>query len=216
MSRLILIHAEPSGTKVTFPKEASEQLTRSIVQHMMRMRAACIGPMTMDSEAESALDMIYKGWPEMEDTRFKHYSSRRFTHLIKLCMIVCAARASTRLTVKDVLHANTVLAYAETTMPKAVGELGKSRNAEAANKIMQALYGAREAKTVNDLWKIVQNDLEKLSDLGTLLMSLQQADKIQVVPKIVQGKDGYLPKQKPLSRTLPYTNFDILKGKEYK
>lgn len=216
MSRLILIHAEPSGRKITFPEEPDPVLTQKLVDHLMRIRASCIGPMQVGEEERGALDMIYRGWSEMEDARFKHYSSRRFTHLLKLCMVVCAARASTTLTMPDILHANTVLAYAESTMPKAIGELGKSRNAEAANKIMQVLYSAREAKSVNDLWKVVQNDLDKLSDLGSLLMNLQQADKIQVVAKALGGKDGYLPKQKPMSRTLPFTNFDILRGKELK
>ena len=151
----------------------------------------------------------------MEDQRFKHYSSRRFTHLLKLCLVCTAARLSTRITVKDVLHANTVLAYAETTMPKAIGELGKSKNSEAATKIMQMLYGAREAKTIQDLWKVVQMDLNNPAELSTVLINLQQADKIQVVRNST-GKDGYLAKQKPMNRTQPFTNFEILKGREYK
>lgn len=215
MSRLILIHAEPSGTKVTFPKDPSPELTKQIVTHLLRMRSVCVGPMTMEADAESALDIIYKGWPEMEDQRFKHYSTRRFTHLIKLCLVVCAARLATRLTVTDVLYANTVLTYAETTMPKAIGELGKSKNSEAANKIMQFLYSSREARSVKELWKIVQMDLNSPSELGVLLVNLQQADKIQSV-RLSTNSDGYLPKQKPMSRNAPFTNFDILKGKEYK
>lgn len=111
--------------------------------------------------------------------------------------------------------ANTLLAYAESTMSKAIGELGKSKHAEAANKIMQCLYSAREAKTTMELWKVVQNDLDKIGDLASLLINLQQADKIQVLSNSL-GRDGYLPKQKPMSRVQPYTNFDILKGKEYK
>lgn len=215
MSRLILVHSEPSGIRVTFPKEPDALLVRRIVEHLQRMRATCLGPVTMDAEAEGALDLIYKGWPELEDTRFKHYSTRRFTHLLKLCIVVCAARLSTRLNVKDVLFANTVLSYAETTMPKAIGELGKSKNSEAANKIMQVLYAAREAKNAQDLWKVVQMDLNSPSELGTLLVNLQQADKIQVINSSA-GKAGYLPKQKPMNRTAPFTNFEILKGKEYK
>lgn len=215
MSRLILVHAEPSGVKVTFPKEPSPELTERIVVHLKRMKQVCVGPVTMAEDAASALDLIYKGWQEMEDQRFKHYSTRRFTHLLKLTMICAACRLSTHFTVPDILMANTILSYAETTMPKAIGELGKSRNAEAANKIMQALYAAREAKTVQDLWKIVQNDLEKIGALAELLINLQQADKIQVI-KNAAGKDGYLPKQKPMNRQQPFTNFEILKGKEYK
>lgn len=215
MSRLILVHSEPSGVKVTFPKEPSKELTAQLILHMQRMKSVCIGAVTMEEDAASALDLIYKGWTDMEDTRFKHYSSRRFTHLLKLTMIVCAARLSTHFTVQDVLYANTVLAFAETTMPKAIGELGKSRNAEAANKIMQVLYSAREPKLAQELWKVVQNDLDKIGDLASLMVNLEQADKVQRI-KTATGKEGYLPKQKPMSRTLPFTNFEILKGREFK
>lgn len=214
MSRLILVHGESTGVKITFPKQPSPALQDRIVGHLKRMKLTCQGEMTMDEGAMNALDMIYKGWPNLEDQRFTHYSSRRFTHLLKITMIVCAARLSTNLTVPDVLYANTILSFIETTMPKAIGELGKSRNSEAANKIMQTLYSAREAKTVQDLWKVVQNDLDKIGDLGSLLVNLQQADKIQSI-KSVTGKDGFLAKQKPMSRTAPYTNFELLKGREY-
>ncbi len=214
MSRLILVHGESTGVKITFPKEPSEQLKEKIINHLRRMKLQCQGAATMTDEAANALDMIYKGWPNLEDQRFQHYSTRRFTHLLKLCLIVTAARISTNITVQDVLYANTILSYIETTMPKAIGELGKSRNSEAANKIMQTLYSAREPKTVQDLWKVVQNDLDKIGDLASLLVNLQQADKIQSV-KAVTGKDGFLAKQKPMSRTAPYTNFEILKGREY-
>lgn len=214
MSRLILVHGESTGKKITFPKDPSEKLKEQIITFLRRMKLSCQGPVDMTAEAASALDTIYKGWPNLEDQRFNHYSTRRFTHLLKLCMIVTAARISTTLTIEDVLYANTILSYVETTMPKAIGELGKSRNSEAANKIMQTLYSAREAKTVQDLWKVVQNDLDKIGDLASLLVNLQQADKIQSV-KAVTGKDGFLAKQKPMSRSAPYTNFDILKGREH-
>jgi len=214
MSRLILVHGESTGVKITFPKNPSEQLKEKLVTHLKRMKLQCQGEMTMTDEAMNALDMIYKGTPPLEDQRFQHYSTRRFTHLLKVVMVVAAARLSINITVQDVLYANTILSFIETTMPKAIGELGKSRNSEAANKIMQTLYSAREAKTVQDLWKVVQNDLDKIGDLASLLVNLQQADKIQSI-KPITGKEGFLAKQKPMSRTAPYTNFDILKGREH-
>jgi hypothetical protein len=215
MSRLILVHSEPSGKKITFPPPPAPETVAKLVGFLSEMRAVCQGEVKLDIDAESALDTIYKGWPEMEDTRFRHYSTRRFTHLLKLCMVVAATRLSTRITMLDVIHANTILAYAEGTMPKAIGELGKSKNAEASNKIMQVLYNARKPLEVRDLWKIVQNDLDKIQDLSNLLVNLQTADKIQVIQGS-GGSPGYLPKIKPASRSAPYTNFELLKGKEIK
>ena len=213
MSRLILIHADPSGRKITFPQKPSDEILGKLIEFLQSVKAVCHGPMQMDSEAENALDTIYKGWLEMEDARFRHYCSRRFTHLLKLCLIIAASRLSTRLSIRDVIYANTLLSFAETTMPKAIGELGKSRNSEAANKIMQVLYTTRQPLDVKSLWRVVDKDLEKTADLASLLMNLQIAEKIQVV-SLPGGGHAYLAKIKPMSRTTPFTNMDLLKGKE--
>ena len=215
MSRLILIHSEPSGIKVTVPAVPDETLTLRIIKHMQTMRQVCIGPIAIDAEAYSALDLIYKSWPDIDDARFRHYSSRRLTHLIKLLIIVTTARLSTTISILDIIQANTVLSYAETTMPKAIGELGKSKNAEAANKIMQVLYNAREFKTIQELYKVVTNDIGGMIELSGLMMNLEQADKV-FTGKNATGKMGYLPRQKALNRQLPFTNFLLLQGKEYK
>jgi hypothetical protein len=161
------------------------------------------------NDARHALDMIYRSWKELDDQRFKHYSTRRFTHLLKLVIICAAARISRVVELTDVLLANTLLSFTENQMPKALGEFGKSRNAEAANKLMAALYETKKPMTLNDLWKVVSNDLDKLGDLSILLQNLQNADKIQIV-----RNEGFLPKQKPLDRKLLYLDFNLLE--EYK
>jgi len=106
----------------------------------------------------------------------------------------------------DVLLASSLLSFTEAQMPKALGEFGKSRNAEAANKIMQKLYETKRPLTIVELWKVVNNDLEKMKDLGEMLANLQQADKVQVIA----GK-GFLPKQKPLDRKMLYVDYNLLK-----
>lgn len=214
MSRLLLIHAEESGRKITFPPTPSESKTNALVEALIVMRSRCRGPMTMAPDAHSALDMIYRGWGELEDARFKHYSTRRFTHLLKLCLVICACRMSTELSLPDVIYANTLLAFAETTMPKAIGELGKSKNAEAANKLMQFLYAAHAPRTVKEMFKVVQNDVDSAQDLAKLLSNLQLADKIQAVKIPGNAETGYLARQRIMSRSATYTNYALLKGKE--
>lgn len=215
MSRLILIHGEESGVKITFPPAPEQRATEALIRHFVEMRARCKGPVTMSPEAENAFDIIYKGWIDLEDPRFKHYSTRRFTHLLKVAIIVAAMRLSTRLEMRDVLEANTLVSYAETRMAKAIGELGKSKNSEAANKIMQMLYGARKDKTVKELWVLVQNDLNSPQELAQILSNLEVSEKIQTI-KRAGGENGYLPRQKIMNRDKPFTNFELLKGKEVK
>lgn len=180
---------------------------------MMTLKVELHGAMRIHSEARHMLDMIYKSWPELEDQRFKHYSTRRFTHLLKLCIIYAASRCSQEITPLDVIRTNTVLAYAESLMPKALGEMGKSRSNDAANKVMQALFAARHPMDMQELWKVARMDLEKPADLSQVLANLQMADQIHQV-RAENGKSGYLPKQKLINREVMYVDYKYLRGKE--
>jgi hypothetical protein len=217
MSRLILVHGEGTGRKITFPEEPPASMKENLLRQFLAAKAKLHGKMEIDPEARHILDMMYKTWPELEDTRFKHYSTRRFTHLLRLCIIYACARLSQTIEPLDVVRANTVLAYAETLMPKALGELGKSKNSEAANKIMQALFATKKPLDTQQLWAIVRSDLDKPADLSQVLSNLQYAGQIQLTP-IPGGKSGmmgYLPQTKTISRQVNYIDYNYLKGKEF-
>lgn len=213
LSRMVLIYGEKTGKKIPFPTDIDAVLKQAILDKFAAIRLRVFGEVTKSKEAHEALSVIYKSWPEMEDTRFSSYGNRRFTHLLKLCIIHAAARASKEISMADVVRANTVLAYAETQMPKAMGELGKSKTSEAAHKIMQALYATRTPLTIQNLWPVVRSDLDKPADLAQVISNLSQADKIQVI-EMPGKKQGYLPKQKGISRQILYVNESLLKGKE--
>lgn len=206
LSRNILVYSEPSGRKIAFPREPDKSIREQMLHTFTQIKEKVSGLATITGPAQGALKTIYDNWGELEDQRFKHYSTRRFTHLLKLCLICAAQRISTSIDISDVLLANSILTFTEAGMPKALGEFGKSRNSEAANKIMQALYEAKSPLRLNVLWKVVQNDMEKVADLNNLLSNLQNADKIQVV------KDkGFLPKQRPANTKALYVDFNLLK-----
>lgn len=217
MSRLILVHGEGTGKKITFPEEPPQSAKENLLRCLLIAKQKLHGPMILDGEAWHMLDMLYKTWPELDDTRFKHYSTRRFTHLLRLCIIYACARHSQTIQPLDVIRANTVLAYAETLMPKALGELGKSKNSEAANKIMQALFATKKPLDTQTLWSIVRSDLDKPTDLAQVLSNLQYAGQIQLT-SMTGGKTGamgYLPQTKTISRQVNYIDYAYLKGKEF-
>lgn len=214
MSRLLLIPGESTGTKVTFPEDHNKSETEDLIRRLKTIKMQRHGPITMTPIAREQLDTIYRTWPELSDQRFKHYSTRRFTHLIKLCMIFALARNKQEIDAPEVLHANTVLAYAESLMPKALGELGKSRHSEAANKIMQALYGAKKPMTMQELWMVVHMDLEHPRDLNQVLTNLDYSEKIQMVRNEVDRSVGYIARRKTIARQVLYIDPKYLKGKE--
>lgn len=207
MSRLLFIHGEPSGKKISFPKTPPEELGERISRYFTEIRQEVNGPATLLPAAERALDTIYRTWQELEDYRFRHYSTRRFTHLLKLVLVCAASRKSKVIDIPDVLLANTFLTHAEHYMSKALGEYGKSRNSEVAQMIMTKLYEAKKPLNHAEIYKLVRRDLDKKETMTEILISLQQAGKIQWN----QESGGFLPIQKPISSRVLYVDLKLLR-----
>lgn len=214
MSRLVLIYSEPSGRKITIPTVPPSIILENITREFAEIKQKMHGPLSLSREAFSALDTIYKTWPELEDTRFKHYSTRRLTHLIKNCIVMAAARQSMEIQVADVMLANTVLTYAELHMSKGMGELGRKKGSDASTIIMNVLYEAVEPMEVIDIWKKVSKDVDNLAQLGSLLNDLQAAERIQVVQISGSKQRGFLPRQRSIGRKNLYIDLSLLKGAE--
>lgn len=211
LSRLILIFSEESGRKETIPKAAPEALRAAIVQTFHLIRDRVVGPATIEKQAMGMLDVIYRQPSGIDDVRFKHYSTRRFTHLLKLCLICSATRFATQITPGDVLLANSILAYAEHFMPRALGEFGMARTNPVANRILALLTESKSVISESVLWRQVSSDLDRPEDLMKILEGLRQAGKIQWVPKSGNNTGGFLIVRKLLNAQRIYVDFNLLK-----
>ena len=191
-SRLLLVYGEPSGAKYTFPPPPDLEIQDRLVGILHRIKKEVSGEMTLTPDARDLLDNIYHKWKDLDDIRFEHYSNRRLPHLLKLCLVVTASRISTTIELQDVVYANTLLTFTEQLMSKALGEFGKGRNSAVAHKIMVALDVTHAPMTIQGMWKLVHQDLDKRDQLIEILHSLTLAEKIQAV----EGGAGYLPVKK--------------------
>jgi hypothetical protein len=209
LSRMIIVGGERSGRKYTIPKEPNPEATKAIVSGLQGFTAVANTPATISPGAFKILDAIYKGWPELDDVRFKSYSQRRFTQLLKLSLILTASkREGWEISDETVIRANTYLAAAERVMPAALGEFGKSKNSDIANKIMEVLGKSSRALSIKDLWKHVHQDLERASLLGDIMQGLLQAERVQLIPS-----QGYLPKVR-IQPAQEFVDFGILTPEE--
>lgn len=197
-SRLLLVYGEPSGVKYTFPPPPDTELQELLIDYLKAIKAEMVGEVTMTEEAIELLDKIYHSWEGIDDVRFEHYTNRRLTHLLKLCLVVAAARINKVIELTDVVYANTILTFTEQLMPKALGEFGQAKLAAVAQKIMQYLDQATSAVTLQDLWKQVHKDLDKRLQLVEILGNLEMADKIQTV-----GTGNFLPKKAVRNEGIP-------------
>lgn len=202
LSRLILIYGEKSIRKYARPTSPSAEATASIVSSLLTIRKFARSEVVLDTEADAICDAIYDKWPATEDHRFKGYDSRRYTQLLKLSLILSAARGEDIIIGERIIEANTILAAADVNMPKALGEFGMSKTSEIADKILNFLDSQRKAVTLKDIWAHVRRDLEKMEQLASIMQGLLSANKVQFI-----NTHGYLTKKK-VTRELEFVDFN--------
>lgn len=213
LSRMLLIFSEPSQRKIAWPTQPSAEQHKTLIECVQKIHKEIQGPMDFTPQAKQVLTVLYNTYEGFSDVRFTSYFTRRYTHLLKLC-ILCAAINLTRVIgLKEVVLANTILRYTEHFMPKALGEFGKAKNADVANRILQLLtkqdYSPMD---VPEIWKHVSADLDRLEDLAKLMIGLQQAGKVNWVKN--QTTQGYLIVRKALGSQELYTDYNLLKEYE--
>lgn len=212
ISRMLLIFSEKSGKLFAFPEPPPDHLMQSIVRYLQTMRSKITGAMTFEANARYALETLYRSYAPMDDVRFASYSTRRYTHLLKLCILQAACRLSTTIELEDVVMANTVLSYAEHFMPRALGEFGKARNADVQQAILTYLeqHSTKGPVPHTALWKQVSTSLERQEDLARMLAGLQVAGKINYHDGAKSGKPGWLIVRKAVTERALYVNLDLL------
>jgi Protein of unknown function (DUF3987) len=180
-SRLLLIYGKPNGRKIAFPRTSNASETAEIVNLLQRVKSYYHGELNFMPSAKNLLIKIYEMTSDelVRDMRFDSYFNRRFMHLLKLCVVCAADELSPQITENIVIRANTYLSYAESLMPKALGEFGKSRNSDVTHKVLHYI-DSNDGVKLKDIIKLVSSDLDKPSDIGDILRKLSSTDKIQV------------------------------------
>ena len=210
LSRMVVVGGSRSERRYPEPPEPDPEQTALLIEQLKQLRIGQFpgGAIHRTDEARALLATIYTDWQEISDVRFRSYSTRRYTQLLKLCIIVAASLGTSSITEEVVIRANTYLSAAEVGMPAALGEFGKSKNSDIANKIMDVLGTAVRPLKATDLWKHVDKDLEKLSMLGDIMNGLQIAGKVQMVKGL-----GWLPK-KVAGKAQQFTDWSLLTEEE--
>lgn len=201
LARLVLVHGESLGKPPTWPEKHESKLGSELSYFLQGIRHNCMGEIVLSDKAMSDLKKLDEEFGGVDDPRFKDYNVRRFTQLLKLCIVCTAARGDRVLRIEDIERAHGLLCDTEHFMPRALGSFGKSKNADVSNKILQHLYTADKPIPTMELWKVVCDDLEKLQDLTDILHKLVAAGRVQNVSfKDAKGKSvqGWLPKLRPI------------------
>jgi hypothetical protein len=145
-SRIIFIVEEKKRKLVPeyTPTEAELELAEVLQRDLERI-SQLSGEMSFDPLAKQ----LYIDWyvkqdidlnndkPAINDIRFRGYCERRATHLQKLMILCSASRGDDMvITAQDFERAVAMLLSAESTMGKTFGGLGKARNSDAAESVL--------------------------------------------------------------------------------
>ena len=188
LSRLIIVNIPESKRKIARPLPSDASVIEKVVDGLKAVRKLS-GELVMSDAVWNKLEEIYLSWKPVEDTRFAHYSTRRHTQLLKLCILATCSRYTVEMSVDDVIFANTLLSFTEHFMPQALGQFGKNKDGDVSSKIITYLKSTfPQAKSVAEIIKPVSTEI-KVQELMALLNSLVLADKI-----VSTSSGGYLPK----------------------
>lgn len=197
LSRMLLIHGERSSRRYADPPSPNPETTAYMLEQLRKLRSANLGELKTDHAAKELFEALYTSDVDIDDVRFKYYNSRRYTQLKKLCIILAASYGSSNISSEIVIEANTVLHAAERYMPKAIGEFGKNKDSDVANKIMELLDGAAKPLSYQEIHKQVYQDISQQDSLKNIINNLTLAGKLQFVNPVGSKNKGggFLPKK---------------------
>ena len=188
LSRLIIVNIPESKRKIARPLPSDASVVEKVVDGLKAVRKLS-GELVMSDAVWAKLEEIYLSWQPVEDTRFAHYSTRRHTQLLKLCILATCSRYTVEMSVDDVVFANTLLSFTEHFMPQALGQFGKNKDGDVNSKVISYLRSSfPTAKSLQDIIIPISTETDVLS-LQKILTNLVVAEKV-----VATSNGKYLPK----------------------
>ena len=188
LSRLIIVNIPESKRKIARPLPSDANVIEKVVDGLKAVRRLS-GELVMSDAVWAKLEEIYLSWQPVEDTRFAHYSTRRHTQLLKLCILATCSRYTIEMSVDDVVFANTLLSFTEHFMPQALGQFGKNKDGDVNSKVISYLRSSfPTAKSLQDIIIPISTETDVLS-LQKILTNLVVAEKV-----VATSNGKYLPK----------------------
>lgn len=185
LSRSLLVFGKGARKKITFPDPPNPETQATLTEILAAIKQNAVGSAVLTDDAKTCLDEIYRSWKPIPDSRLETYSGRRFTSLLKNCMVVAAAdlsfcKAGVEIGVDHVIYANSMLSFIEGFMPRALGNLGNSRNLEIQNKIIGVLEANEQGLNVSELYGNLTSEVDSLHQLGELIKHMLTLGRVAV------------------------------------
>lgn len=187
LSRIILVYGSRKHKLVPRPGVPPLEFVDRVKSRLNTAYYEIAGAFQETEDARVFSESLYNYTLEITDPRFGYYNERRYTHLIKLAMVLAAGRGSGVIVKDDYDEAHRILRATERGMPDALGEFGMNPLAALKQNMLEYLRANvrmpmeqlrsvfhREARSqeftevVNDLVKA--NQITMIQQKGTGVM----------------------------------------------
>jgi len=181
-ARILLIHVVSTGRQIPKMYEPTQEDTDALLEFIADIYNTCQGELEISDELWHVIGEIYTTWKPIQDVRFARYSGRRQTHFLKLVMLMTVSRCSMEVILDDIIMANTILSYAESIMPLAMGEFGRGKSSNLINTIMKLVANGGDAGlSIHQILAQTITEADNLNSIQEAIGKLQQSNKIQVI-----------------------------------
>lgn len=198
LSRVILVYGARKYKLVPRPEEPDPDLVRAVRDGFNRAYLEVNGEFTETGDARAYSESLYDIPLGIDDPRFGYYHERRYTHLIKLAMVLAGLRGDSCIVKDDYLEAHRLLKATEKGMPDALGQFGMNPLAALKQSMLDYIrsQGAlpldalravfhRDARSaefmeaLNDLTKTKHATMTQNRDGSVMIASLMVKDSIE-------------------------------------
>ena len=187
LSRMILVYGARKYKQVPRPAAPTLEILDRVRERLDYAYYNIAGPFKETDDARAFSETLYS-WPlEISDSRFGYYNERRYTHLIKLAMVLAAARGDATISIGDYEEAHRILRATERGMPDALGEFGMNPLAVLKQEMLEALRTAQGPVTLDELVSLFHRDARS-HEISEVLNDLKRMNQV----KMLQTKSGVL------------------------
>lgn len=188
-SRMIFIFESEKYKTVPFPFLSSDEQALEVdLAADLEQIAGLSGEFKIGDDMFEAWGSWYgtdASRPPFEDFRFGGYFERRPLHLLKLSLILSAARSNECVVrKKDFEKAKEILSSIERTMPRAFSGVGKSPSSESVSRILGVLSSAGHPVAMAEIQRRFYHDLDSFG----LEKVVQTLLSMGCVRRVVDGK----------------------------
>lgn len=187
LSRIILVYGARKYKEVPRPTIPSIDTVDRVGQRLNDIYYKMSGAFSETADAERLSRELYSYKLEITDSRFGYYAERRYTHLIKLSMVLAASRGTMVIEDLDVEEAHRILRATESGMPDALGEFGMNPLAVIKQEILETLRELGGPTPMGNLIGLFSRDA-RTGEITEVINDLKRIGAIRVI----QPKTGDL------------------------